>query len=372
MKRIGLIVNPIAGLGGPAAMKGSDSPEGVRKALAMGIEPMSHHRAVEVLKKVKQRCPVPISFITAPGTMGEDAAVEAGFEPVVCGVRGKITTAADTKRIAVQILEMGVDLLVFAGGDGTARDIFSAIGPDVLSFGIPAGVKMHSGVFALHPEAAASLILAIAEELTILHKLEEVVDLDEDEYVKGNVAAKRYGCLTVPAVRNYLQGMKAGRPSSDEQAIREIGGQIASLIEETENYCYAIGAGTTTRAVKDMLGIKGTLLGVDVCRGKNCFIQDACGRDLERLAALGGMKIVVSPVGGQGYLFGRGNQQFTPKVIKFVEKKNIIVVCPPGKIAELRQRPFLVDTGDEELDNAMRGYIRVMIGWNKEIVCRIE
>lgn len=372
MRRIGLIVNPIAGMGGPAGMKGSDRPEAVRRAIELGIEPRSQRRTTEVLERVRAQWDGAVEILAAPGPMGEIAAQDAGCEPVVCGSCGNATTAADTERIAGQLAATGIDLLVFSGGDGTARNICRAVGTDLPCLGIPTGVKMHSGVFALHPAAAASVIVSLLRGTDLRYHQEEVVDLDEEQYIRGNVGTKLYGYLTVPALKNCMQGMKAGRQPSDDQAAGEIGAQMARRILAEKDLYFALGAGTTTMAIKKALGLSaGTLLGVDVCRGSECVQRDANGPELEKITTDHPMKIVISPIGGQGYLFGRGNQQFTPQVLKAVGRNNIIVVCPPHKIDELGQRPFLVDTGEVELDQMLRGYTRVLIGLDTEIVRNI-
>jgi len=374
MKRIGLLVNPVAGLGGPAGMKGSDRPETLLKAKELGIMPKSSHRAAEVFRKVRQQFDGDAEFYAAPGEMGASALEVAGFPVHVIGSTNEITTAADTERIAKELVSVGIDLLVFAGGDGTARDVLRAIGKDSLAFGIPTGVKMHSSVFAVHPTAAAQLIVRFLSGRELGSRYEDVVDLDEVAYVSGRVETKLYGMMKVPVAPGLLQGMKAGRGTSEIESLGAIGQQTAEMIRANPQFTYAVGAGTTTAAVKRMLegdDASITLLGVDIYRGTQCILRDANARDLEIIAKTDSLRIVISPIGGQGYLFGRGNQQFTPEVLHHVGKENITVICAPGKLSALRQKPFLVDTGDEELDSQLRGYIRVRIGFDQEVVYKI-
>lgn len=374
MKQIGLLVNPVAGMGGPAGMKGSDRPEALFRARELGIEPKSPQRVVEVFNKVRQQFTGDVVFLTAPGDMGANELTEAGFQPRIVGNIDYETTAADTERIAKELVKAGVDLLIFAGGDGTARDVLRAVGTEVLVFGIPTGVKMHSSVFAVHPTAAAQLISKFLSNREMGCRQEEVVDLDEDAYVSGHVETKLFGMMRVPVAPGLLQGMKSGRGTSETESLGAIGQQVSDMIRGDSESFYAVGAGTTTAVVKQMLEGKAapiSLLGIDVYRGENCVMRDTNARDLAALARTAVMKIVISPIGGQGYLFGRGNQQFTPEVLRLVGRERMTVICSPGKLSALRQKPFLVDTGDEELDNSLRGYIRVRVGFDQEVVYKI-
>lgn len=374
MKRIGLLVNPVAGLGGPAGMKGSDRPEALSRARDLGIEPKSPRRAVDVFRRVRRQFEGDAEFLAAPGEMGANELDEAGFPARVVGSVGKETSAADTERIAGELVEEGVDLLVFAGGDGTARDVLRAVGAEMPAFGIPAGVKMHSSVFALHPTAAAQLITRFLSGREMGWRQEEVVDLDENAYISGRVETKLYGMMRVPVAPGLLQGMKSGRSTSEAEALGAIGQQVSAEIRADSQTLYAVGAGTNTAAVKRMLEGEAapiSLLGVDVYRGERCVARDANAKELEALARSAAMRIIISPIGGQGYLFGRGNQQFTPEVLRLAGRNHIMVICAPGKLSSLRQKPFLVDTGDEDLDNILRGYIRVRVGFHQEVVYKI-
>ena len=374
MKRIGVLVNPLAGIGGPAGMKGSDRPEALRRARELGLAPQSVKRTTEVFQKVRAQFDGDVEILAAPGNMGANELLQAGFQPEIIGSIGSETTAADTERIARAIADAGVDLLIFAGGDGTARNILNAVGSRIPAFGIPTGVKMHSSVFAIHPSAAAQLIVHFLCGRASGRRQEEVVDLDEEAYVSGRIETNLYGLMSVPAVPGLLQNMKSGRGTSDTEAVGAIGQQVAEQILRDTTHYYAVGAGTTTAAVKKMLeGAEAqiTLLGVDVYLGKECVLRDANALDLEVLSKTVKMKIVISPIGGQGYLFGRGNQQFTPNVLRLVGREAVTVISSPGKLIALRQKPFLVDTGDENLDIALRGYIRVRIGFDQEVVYKV-
>nr|WP_326183710.1 ATP-NAD kinase family protein [uncultured Oscillibacter sp.] len=374
MKRIGVLVNPLAGIGGPAGMKGSDRPEALARARELGVAFRSAGRTTEVFEKVRAQFDGEVEIFAAPGDMGANELSQAGFQPKVVGSIGPETTAEDTERIARELTAAGVELLVFAGGDGTARNVLHAVGLDTLAFGIPTGVKMHSSVFALHPSAAAQMIVQFLRGRTMGSRQEEVVDLDEEQYVSGRVETTLYGLMRVPAAPGLLQSMKSGRGTSDTEAVGAIGQQVADMIRRDTGACYAVGAGTTTAAVKRMLEGEDapvTLLGVDVYTGGKCLLRDANALELEALSQTRSMKIVISPIGGQGYLFGRGNQQFAPAVLRKVGREAVTVICSPGKLSALRQKPFLVDTGDEALDAELRGYIRVRVGFDQEVVYKV-
>lgn len=372
MKNIGLIVNPLAGMGGPAGMKGSDRAECVIRARELGIKPIAYGRAEDVLVRLKSGDTAEFRLYTAPGEMGEEEAKQAGYSPVVIGeIEGGNTSAEDTKRIAKLMVEQKLDLLVFVGGDGTARDVCEAIGTDIPAMGIPSGVKMHSAVFTLHMAAAAQVLSEFINKGAVEDEMREVMDLDEEAYTGGRVSAKLYGYLRVPHVRRLFQSLKAGGGTGNGGDSRAIAGNIFDRMKKETEYTYLIGAGSTTMAVKNALGIDGTLLGVDVVKDGRLMEKDVCSCQLEEIAKRDKIKIIVTPIGGQGFIFGRGNQQFSPGVIRAAGRQNIMVICTPGKLTALEGQPLLVDTGSEETDKMLHGYMRLITGRKDETVYRI-
>ncbi len=268
---------------------------------------------------------------------------------------------------------MGIDVLLFAGGDGTARDISEAIGDAIPVLGIPAGVKIQSAVFATSPGAAGEItahFLAGRARRTIER---EVLDLDEEAYREGDVRPRLHGLMRVPEGR-LLQSRKAPTPASDGAAMESIAAEVESLLEPGR--CYILGPGTTTRAVARRLGVDKTLVGVDVviteADGARLEILDAAEADLRTIAAMGPTSIVLTPIGGQGFLFGRGNQPISPDVIRAVGRDHIIVVATPAKLADLAGHPLLVDTGDEALDEELCCHIRVISGRRERAIVRID
>ena len=373
MKRIGLIVNPIAGMGGRCGLKGTDGAEILAQARDLGAEPEAPGRAelaVSRLEPLKEE----LEILTVSGDMGENEAREAGFEPTVLfSTDGQTTTSEDTRRAAAEMVAAGVDLIVFAGGDGTARDVYAAVGPEVVCLGVPAGCKIHSGVYGINPRNAGELAALYLQGKVTKVKQAEVMDIDEDAFRQGRVSAELYGYLTVPRDEARVQGGKAGRAASDENALDAIAyGLMDRMDPET---LYLLGTGSTVFGIKKRLGIDGTLLGVDVVRDRRLVAKDVTEHQL--LDLLGGAgsvpaKIVVTVIGGQGYIFGRGNQQFSPRVIERVGRENVIVVATRQKLAGLGFKPLLVDTGDERVNDMLCGYMRVSTGYGEETAVRVS
>lgn len=362
-KKLGLIVNPKAGLGGRVGLKGSDGRRIQRQALALGAVPGALDRAREALLALvwlRDR----LEIVTYPGEMGADAVAACDLESRVIGtIRAGATTAKDTCRAAADMASLGTDLILFAGGDGTARDICHAIGTSIAVLGIPAGVKMHSAVYATSPRHAGELAATYLQEGAAPSREAEVMDIDEEAVRQGIVSAKLYGYLKIPYRKTWVQGLKSPSPPGEQLAADEI---AHSIIEQMlEGWFYVLGPGTTTRAITSRLGLTKTLLGVDVILNRKMLAADVNESRLLELLKSPRAKIVVTPIGGQGYLFGRGNQQISAEVIRRVGKKNIIVVSTIDKLASLRGRPFLVDTGTRAVDEMLRGYIRVVTGYDE-------
>ena len=368
MLRIGLLVNPFAGIGGAVGLKGSDGADIRDEALARGAKPRAvdrAHRALAVL--AAGRCEVQV--YCWEGAMG--SAALAGLElpvEIVGRPASEPTTAADTAQAARDLAACEPDVLVFAGGDGTARDILDAVGDRVAVLGIPSGVKMHSAVYAVSPEAAGELLLRLATAGLVNVELREVRDIDEDAFRQGVVKARFYGELLTPEEGHFLQRTKVGGVESEALVAAEIAADIAESM--LPGRIYLIGSGSTTAAIMEELGLPNTLLGVDaICDGE-VLAADASEADLLAVLDEQGKpaEIIVTAIGGQGHIFGRGNQQFSPEVIRRVGLDNITVVAGKGKIRALEGQPLLVDTNDPELDRALCGYRKVVTGYRDAIL----
>ena len=367
-QRLGLIINPIAGIGGRVGLKGSDGAEIQKRALDLGAVPQSQTRAIQALKRIK---PVDdLEVITYPDEMGEDAARACRFEPTVIGsITPGETTPEDTRNAAREMLRLNANLLLFAGGDGTARDIYNAIGNDLPVLGIPAGVKIHSAVFGTNPLSAGDLAALYLQGKASILREAEVMDIDEEASRQGIVSAKLYGYLKVPFQRRLLQGLKTPSSPGERAAMAAIAADVVSNMED--GWLYIIGPGTTTRAITSRLGLAKTLIGVDVVARGELVATDVNESQLLELIEGRKARIVVAPIGGQGCIFGRGNQQISPKVIEKVGGNNVIVVSTTGKIHSLRGRPLWVDTGDQEVDRMLGGYVQVVTGYDERIIYRV-
>jgi predicted polyphosphate/ATP-dependent NAD kinase len=363
--RLGLVVNPIAGMGGRLAFKGSDDAALVAAARERGEAPVAPARATEALQPLATLADE-LEVLAYPGAMGEEEARSAQIEPIVVGSIGAVTTAQDTRAAAVAMAEHGVDLLLFAGGDGTAVDVLKAIGDRVPVLGIPAGVKMHSAVFAVNPRSAGELAASLAQDGLRSLRPAEVMDVDETLLRAGSVSARLHGFMNVPDARRHLQSAKARSLGSEAAAQDAIAHHLIDNV--LEERIWLIGPGTTTGVLLARLGLDKTLLGVDVVRAGRCLIADADERALLELIETEDAGIVVTPVGGQGFLFGRGNQQLSARVIERVDRERIVVVATEAKIARLGGAPLRVDTGDPALDASLAGYTRIVVGYNRMII----
>jgi len=394
--RVGLLVNPVAGLGGRVGLKGSDGTETVRRAIALGAVPQAGERAGAALGRMLERWPPdrerPL-VLAGSGLMGERVARDAGLAPVIVGHLdpAEDSTAEDTRSIVAEMVAAGLDLLLVAGGDGTARDVCAAIGTTTPVLGIPAGVKMHSAVYATSPLAAGDLAAGFLAAAPARRRtaLAEVIDLDEDAYRRGEIAPRLFGELLVPAEDRRLQARKAPSPPSDGAAAAGVAEGIARHLVPGGR-C-VLGPGSTVRAVAARLGVPKTLVGVDVvdvevgaplsigaapAKVALLVALDVGAADLERLVADVPSSLVVTPIGGQGFILGRGNQQLSPAVVRAVlaaaGRDGIMVAATPSKLASLQGRPLLVDSGDAELDMELSGYLSVVTGPDERTIYRVE
>jgi predicted polyphosphate/ATP-dependent NAD kinase len=348
MRRVGFVVNPIAGMGGRVGLKGTDGK--VAEARERGAEPRAPERAREALEALLATG-ADIELLAAGGDMGEAAATEVGVD---CDVRthpAGETSAADTRDAVEAFAAAGVDLVLFVGGDGTAVDVVETLAEregEIPMLGVPAGVKIYSSVFAVSPRAAGRI--AATFERT---ESREVNDIDEEAYRAGEVHTTLKAIAEVP-VAEELQSSKQLSGGS----VATLAAGVAADVEA--GVTYVLGPGSTLGAIKRELGFEGTPLGVDVWRagqeGGELLVRDGSADEI--LASLGERNVVmVSPIGGQGFIFGRGNQQISPDVLR---ESDIEIVASRDKLDDIGV--LRVDTGDKDLDENLRGWRKVRIG----------
>lgn len=373
MFRLGLIINPLAGIGGRVALKGSDGEDIQQQALERGAIPLAKLRmqqALELLVEYKNE----IHIFTAANEMGENLSRSLGFKTsVVNAVNEKHTTASDTEKTVQQCIEQGVDLLLFAGGDGTARNVFHAL--DSLKsaipvIGVPAGCKIHSSVYAVTPAHAGELLSLIVKGRALSLGEASVMDIDEDEFRENRVKAKLHGYLNVPAENQFMQNMKEGGISHEEITLQDIAAFIIETMDDDK--LYLIGSGTTPKAILDELQLPATLLGIDAIKDKQLVASDVNEQQiLALLEAHEQVCLIITIIGGQGHVFGRGNQQISPEVIRRIDMENIVIISTPEKIHSLNGQPMRVDTGDEALNKSLYGMVPVVTGYDEKTLYRI-
>lgn len=356
---IGLLINPVAGVGGPAGLKGSDGAEVQAAARERGARERAGERGIRALKVLAAAHPG-IEVITAGGSMGADVVAAAGLSAQVVHHPAANTSAADTAAAAHAIAVAGADLLLFVGGDGTARDVAAAVGADQPVLGIPAGVKMYSACFAVSPAAAGALAAHWLDGSRVPVEQREVLDVDESQIREGRVDPRLFALVSVPFMTGRTQSRKSATPASEAAAVRSAAS--GAIVEMVPGTLYLLGPGGTTAEIGHQLGIATTPLGVDIVRDGILLLADASDRQILETIAGQPTKAVVTVIGGQGFVLGRGNQQFSPAVLSAIGENPLMVVATERKLIALGGRTLLVDTGDDELDRSLTGYLRVVTG----------
>lgn len=367
--RVGFLANPVAGLGGRAGLKGSDD--------ASRIEPLLSALAYEETNAFDrgftffaQLEPEGRVLVTAPGPLGEDVLKQA----VACG--GPIfevarepdwdkafgaTTRDDTQRFVRRLLRAQIDLLVFVGGDGTAVDVAQAAGDAVPLLGVPAGVKMFSGVFAQTASQAGLIVNQLRPGFAT--RSVDVLDLDEESYRAGSWIVAHQAVARVPDIEGVPVAKGGSSPLEAESEADLVAWFEAWVRPEAT---LVLGAGSTLGALKRHLGA-GSPLGVDVVKGGRFLAVDADEATLlQFLEGAPDAWILVSPTGNQGCLLGRGTAQISPEVVQRVGVDRVLVLATPGKLLGLRE--LFVDTGDPALDRAFPEYVRIRTDpWTEKV-----
>lgn len=362
--RLGLIINPIAGMGGSVGLKGTDGEWAVDRAIELGAIQKSEafaKRAFSIFHDIKDQ----LEILTCSGNMGGNLMDELGFHHQIIYTpnNSQKTDQNDTITATSLLKQIGIDLLVFVGGDGTARDICNVINQDVVAIGIPAGVKMYSPVYATTPENGGRLIKSFLTSGRTHTVQREVLDIDEISYREDHLSVSLYGYLKTPAILSFMQNKKSPTPQSEEGSQRSIALEVTDHMDRWTYYI--LSPGSTTQVILNHFGLEGTLLGVDVIKDGQIILKDANENDLLRLTESHQAKLIITPTGGQGYLLGRGNQQLSPEVLKRIGKDNIIIIATDWKLIELHGKPLLIYTGDEAVDELLSGYYKIITSYGR-------
>jgi predicted polyphosphate/ATP-dependent NAD kinase len=373
---LGLIINPIAGMGGSVGLKGTDGRKILSKAIKLGAKPSSPQRTelfLKGLEPIKNK----LKFITCPNYMGEITLNDMEFNyelithPVFTNIRDLCDSTSENTKIAGEFMKnmQEISLIVFVGGDGTARDILSVVGKEKPCLGIPAGVKIYSSVFALNPSSACSIVLQYLWG-DIPLKQSEVLDIDEDEYRKDRLISRIYGYMFTPYASNYSQLSKMGSPDSDLNNQEKIAKKIIETLEE--DVYYLIGPGTTTKAIADRLNQPKTVLGVDLLLNQKIIALDLNEQRILSYLTRRRTLLIVSPIGRQGIILGRGNLQLSPKVLRRIGSENLIIVSTKYKLQSISGHKLKLDTRDPELDRELTGLYKVITDYDELRICKVE
>ena len=370
--KLGLIINPYAGIGGSVGLKGSDGEAIRAEAYLRGAEaraPGRMQRCLELLKDFRDD----IKLFCFDGDMGAALGRELGFECNLVGAASSFpSNAADTMAAVDALVHASVDIILFAGGDGTARNIADALhlagAPFQTVLGVPSGVKMHSGVYANTPEAAGEILLCLLRRQLVNIQTCDVRDIDEAAFREGKVKARRYASMNVPLLPQFLQQVKNSGAQQDEMTKLDIANYLVDNLEE--DMLYIVGPGSTTKVFLEQLGVAGSLLGVDVVLNRQLVVADATAQQLRDIvnSHTGKIKLVITAIGGQGHIIGRGNQQLTPELLKKIGRDNMQVIATKEKIYSLQGRPLLVDSNDATLDKSFSGYQSLLVGYDEHIL----
>ena len=363
--RLGLVINPFAGIGGAMALKGSDGAEIREEALARGAEKKANLRTEVALNELIPYQDI-VEIYTVAGEMGADLSQKLGFSThVVYSPEASQTEALDTENAVARLAELEMDMLLFAGGDGTARNVCSVIPETLPALGIPAGVKIHSGVYAITPKAAGRVVSKLIQGELVSLDDAQVMDIDETAFREGRVKARQYGAMRIPAELHYVQSVKNGGKEVEELVLADI---AAHVIEEMEDELYIMGSGSTVAAIMEEMGLDNTLLGVDLIQEQELVASDLNAHQLLEKVQGQNLRLVITLIGGQGHIFGRGNQQLSPALIRAIGRDNIIIVATKEKLKALNGRALIADTGDEQLNAELAGLIPIVTGYHDRVL----
>jgi len=370
--KLGLIINPYAGIGGSVGLKGSDGDEIRAQALALGAEARALarvERCLAILKEFSSN----IHIYCFAGDMGATSAKACGFNYTLVGKpQTNPSSALDTIAATKALITESVDIILFAGGDGTARNIADAlqqVGKEQqVVLGVPSGVKMHSGVYAITPEAAGEILLCLLKKQLVNVQACDVRDIDEAAFREGKVKARMYASMYAPLLPQFLQQVKNSGAAQDELVKLDIAHYLIDNL--LDDILYIVGPGSTTKVFLEQLGVEGSLLGVDVILNRELIAADVSAQQLRDLIAhhVSDVHLIITAIGGQGHIIGRGNQQLAVDILRAIPRQNIHIIATKEKILSLHNRPLLVDSNDPDFDKSFSGYQSVLVGYDEFIL----
>ena len=324
-------------------------------------------KALSILEALSGR----FTVVTASGDMGETICESLGIPYEVIYTADAVQTEGeDSERAAKAMVDANVDLLLFAGGDGTARNICSVVGTQVPVLGVPAGCKIHSGVYCVSPSAAGQVVSQMIAGELVSEMDAEVRDIDENAFREGKVIAKHYGEMRVPAELTYVQAVKMGGKEDEALVLDDITAYFGEIIDDEPDTYFVMGSGSTVGAVMDFLGLENTLLGVDVVKQGELIASDVTASELIALTHDKPTKVILTVIGGQGHILGRGNQQLSPAFIRQIGKQNMLVVATKQKLQALNGKPLRLDSSDAMLDAELAGAFTVITGYKDKVLCQ--
>jgi len=364
--RIGLIINPIAGMGGSVGLKGTDGTDILQQAINKGALPKSQDRVLDALDGLVNR-QAQFTIYTVSGDMGENVCRTLSLNHEVVYQCQNPTTAEDSMLAAAELMNQNIDLLLFAGGDGTARNILDVVDSRIPVLGIPAGCKIHSAVYTVTPKATTEVLKSLLDGDFVDILDSDVMDIDEGLFRQGKVKAKRYGEMRVPRVGQFVQATKVGGIEDESMVLDDIADFVLSELDGDE--LVIMGSGSTCAVLMEHLNLPNTLLGVDLIHDGGIIKNDVTASDImDELKRFENVKLFITVIGGQGHIFGRGNQQLTPQVLRKIGKDNIQIVATKSKLKSLEGHPLILDTGDSSLDQEWKGLWNICTGYNDHVL----
>ncbi len=364
VRKIAVLINPIAGIGGSLGLKGSDEMPTEHYPQSWQ-DSRSNQRFARVLACLPSALVEAVEWLAGAGMGGQDCL--QSFDLQCQALNNSESGGAQTRGWVEQALAAEVDLILFVGGDGTARDVCASAGSCPV-LGVPAGVKMHSGVFAVSPDAAAPILEDFIQGRWLDIEQAEVRDIDEQAFRDGRVKSRLFGELWVPRKGQFLQRTKVSGREVEELVLADIAAEVVGRCYDAD--WLLLGPGTTVRAVAEELGVDNTLLGFDwVEQGKTVAADLDAAAIVKRLESASGEGLaVVTAIGGQGHVIGRGNQQLSPQALRLLTRDRLMVVATKTKLSELDGAPLIMDSNDPELDRAWEGPLRVITGYRDEVL----